>query len=253
MSYLEQLRGRVGARKVIVCYATALIRDARGQLLFQQRGDFDWWGLPGGVLELGETLAECCIREAREETGLHVEPVKLVGVYTGPQYDVRYPNGDEVQQWTAAFECRLVGGEPRADGAESLRQAFFPAQALPATSHWYADMARDLFATRGAAFFEPPRHPPPSADGAHRFQLRSLVGQAELIAPGAGAFIRDERGHLLLIRRADNGMWSVPAGMMDLGENIAETVVRETREETGLIVEPTRLIGAYSGPEYRIV
>ncbi|MGQ0604003.1 MAG: NUDIX hydrolase, partial [Anaerolineales bacterium] len=141
----------------------------------------------------------------------------------------------------------------RPDGTESRQQAFFPPDELPVTSPWYADMVHNLFAARVAAFFELPRHQPPGADGAHLRNLRSLVGQTELIAPGAGAFIRDERGHLLLIRRADNSMWSVPAGMMDLGENIAETVVRETREETGLIVEPTRLIGAYSGPEYRIV
>jgi ADP-ribose pyrophosphatase YjhB (NUDIX family) len=253
MSYLRQLRARVGSRKVIVCYATALIRDTRGHVLFQQRGDFDWWGLPGGVLELGETLAECCVREAREETGLIVEPIKLVGVYTGPQYEVRYPNGDEVQQWTAAFECRIVSGEPQPDGAESRAQAFFPPDALPATSRWYAAMARDLFAEREAATFEPPRVTAPDGHGRYVMNLRAAFGQEWMIAPGASAIIRNEAGAILFVRRADNGRWMIPSGYQDLGESIAETVVREVREELGLIVEPARLVSVTSGAKHRVI
>src|SRR6185436_5773422 len=115
MAYIEWLRSHVGRRPIIVAYATAIVRDERGQILFQRRSDFDWWGLPGGVLEIGETLAECAGRETLEETGFSVEPLRLVGVYTGPQYVVHYPNGDEVQQWTATFECRVIGGQPHAD------------------------------------------------------------------------------------------------------------------------------------------
>jgi 8-oxo-dGTP diphosphatase len=253
VSYLEQLRARVGSRKVIVCYATALIRDARGQLLFQQRGDFEWWGLPGGVLELGETLSECCVREAREETGLHVEPTKLVGVYTGPQYEVRYPNGDEVQQWTAAFECRVVSGEPRPDGSESRAQAFFPQGALPVTARWYADMARDFFAERDDAAFEPARADAPNGRGQYVMKLRADFGKEWMIAPGASAIIRNAAGEVLLVRRADNGRWMIPSGYQDLGESISETVVREVLEETGLLVEPARLVSVTSGPKHQVI
>lgn len=251
--YLEQLRARIGPRKAIVIYATTLIRDVNGRLLFQRRTDFDWWGLPGGVLELGETLAQCAIREAREETGLRVEPRKLVGVYSGPQYDVRYPNGDEVQQFTAALECQLVDehGDGRADGTESVEQAFFAPEALPPTARWYADMARDLFAAREAAFFEPPRPDAPDGRGETIMSLRKRMGKEWIIAPGASAFLRDEAGRVLLVRRADNGRWMIPSGFMDMGESVAETVVREMREETGLLVEPTRLIGVYTGPDYQ--
>jgi ADP-ribose pyrophosphatase YjhB (NUDIX family) len=253
MTYIKNLRSKIGPRKIILAFASAIIRDARGRVLFQRRTDFEWWGLPGGVLEIGETLAQCAVREAREETGLEVEPTRLVGVYSGPRYDVRYPNGDEVQQWTAAFECRIWGGDGRADGDEASQQGFFAPEALPPTSIWYADMARDALAKRDAASFEPPRPNPPAVKGDYLQNLRRHVGQMELISPGAAAFIFNDAGHVLLIRRADNGQWGAPAGGMDIGESIAETVVRETREETGLIVEPVRLVGVHAGPEYRIV
>lgn len=280
MAYIEWLRSHVGQRQIIVAYATAIVRDARGQILFQRRSDFEWWGLPGGVLEIGESLAECACRETWEETGFNVEPLRLVGVYTGPQYFVHYPNGDEVQQWTATIECRVIGGQPRADGGEGTEVAFFPPEALPPHPPWYADMVRDTLTERATATFERPRPQAPDKAPSSSLQvrvpadvlnredaveahletssaghgdylglLRSLVGPARLIAPSASAFIQDEVGRILLMQRTDNGVWHPPGGFMELGESVAETVVREMREETGLIVEPVRLIGVYSGPD----
>ena len=110
-NYIHWLRSKIGSRKTLLAYATALIRDDEGRLLFQRRSDFDWWGLPGGVLEIGESFAACAQREALEETGYHVEPTRLIGLYCAPHWDVRYPNGDEVQQFTVALECRITGGQ----------------------------------------------------------------------------------------------------------------------------------------------
>jgi 8-oxo-dGTP pyrophosphatase MutT (NUDIX family) len=61
-------------------------------------------------------------------------------------------------------------------------------------------------------------------------------------------FVRDGRGRVLLVRRADSGNWTLPGGMQDLGESITQTAVREVREETGLDVELTGLIGIYTDP-----
>lgn len=247
MSYIARLRSLVGHRQVLLAYATAIVRDERGRFLFQRRTDFAWWGLPGGVLEVGEGLAACAARETLEETGLTVEPVRLVGIYSGPQYNVRYPNGDEVQQWTAAFECRIGGGQPGADGLETTDSAFFDAAALPETSPWYADMVRDTLAGRAEAAFEPPRASPPDGGGEYVMALRALVGKERIIVPGAVMLIRDEAGGILFTHRADSGRWHLPAGFMDLGESVAETAVREVREETGLLTRPERIVGAYSG------
>jgi len=64
--------------------------------------------------------------------------------------------------------------------------------------------------------------------------------------PGAGAIIRDEVGRILLQQRGDTCDWSLPAGAMEIGERVDQTIIREVREETGLEVKPTRLVGIYS-------
>jgi ADP-ribose pyrophosphatase YjhB (NUDIX family) len=73
---------------------------------------------------------------------------------------------------------------------------------------------------------------------------------ANRIVPGASAVVLDEAGRILLHRRDDNELWSIPGGGMEVGERIAETVVREVREETGLEVEPEAIVGIYSNPQH---
>ncbi|MEU4789000.1 NUDIX domain-containing protein [Micromonospora tulbaghiae] len=63
-------------------------------------------------------------------------------------------------------------------------------------------------------------------------------------------FVQDEQGRVLLIQRTDNGLWALPGGAQDFGEYIAETAVRETREETGVDVEVTGVVGIYTNPNH---
>ncbi|MEU6138070.1 NUDIX domain-containing protein [Nocardioides sp. NPDC047086] len=72
------------------------------------------------------------------------------------------------------------------------------------------------------------------------------------IKPSAGAFVRDEDGRILLIRRDDNGNWSMPGGAMDPGESLTDCAVRETLEETGITVAVTGLVGIWTDPLHRI-
>ena len=64
------------------------------------------------------------------------------------------------------------------------------------------------------------------------------------------AFVLDDDGRLLMIRRTDNGLYALPGGRHELGETMTETAVRETREETGITVEVDGLIGIYSNPDH---
>lgn len=68
------------------------------------------------------------------------------------------------------------------------------------------------------------------------------------VRPGVAAVVLDATGKVLLVRRADNGLWGLPSGHVEPGETVAEAVVREVREETGLSVEVRRLCGIYSDP-----
>lgn len=76
--------------------------------------------------------------------------------------------------------------------------------------------------------------------------------KATRIVPAVTAFIRDERGFLLLERRSDNGRWGMPGGVQEIGENISNTVVREVAEETGITVEVTGLVGIFTDPGHII-
>ena len=252
MSYLHWLRQHVGRQKVLLVFATACIRDGNGRLLWQQRGDFGWWGLPGGILELEESLPQCAVREAKEETGLEVEPLRLIGMYTSPDYDVTYPNGDQVQQITAAFECQVSGGKLHVNGGETLGLAWRELNDIPETAPWYRAIVADLAAGKPEATFEQ------GSLGKHRspdayFQfIRRYIGQAEYIMPSGVGFVQNEFGQVLLQRRGDNGRWGLPGGSIELGERVDQTVINEVFEETGLQVMPTRVVGVYSDERFRI-
>jgi ADP-ribose pyrophosphatase YjhB (NUDIX family) len=245
--YITWLRSRIGSRKTLLAYATALIRDDQGRVLFQQRADFkdEWWGLPGGLLELGESFTACAQREAFEETGYCVEPVRMIGLYASPEFDVRYPNGDEVQQFTLALECHIVGGRLQTAEAEITHQCFFDLNDAPERlPPWYAAMVRDL-KTRSDAYFDPPVVG--DSTNSHVTDLRRSIGAGRLIVMGAGALIIDDQRRVLLGLRGDNRLWGIPAGQMELGETPAGTAIRETHEEFGLRIRVTKLMGVYTG------
>jgi 8-oxo-dGTP diphosphatase len=77
------------------------------------------------------------------------------------------------------------------------------------------------------------------------------VNAAADIVPCVGAIITDAAGRLLLIKRGHEpgkGLWSIPGGRVEPGETDEQAVIREVREETGLVVQPGRLIGAVRRP-----
>ncbi len=110
---------------------SAVIRDGRGHVLLGRRADSREWGLPGGNVEIGESVADAIRREVREETGLEVTLVGLVGVYSDPAWQVvRYPDGRVVHYVTSLFECRATGGA-LATSPETLELGYFDPAALP--------------------------------------------------------------------------------------------------------------------------
>jgi 8-oxo-dGTP pyrophosphatase MutT (NUDIX family) len=149
---LEQSYG--GVATSLRVSATAFIRDDAGRVLLQQRSDNGFWNLPGGGLELGESVAEACVREVREETGLIVEIVRLIGVYSAPEITtMSYPDGRVVQYVTSLFECRVIGGKLEVD-AESLALDWFDPQKLPKPfSPNHVPRLQDALAGQIAAFW----------------------------------------------------------------------------------------------------
>jgi 8-oxo-dGTP diphosphatase len=73
--------------------------------------------------------------------------------------------------------------------------------------------------------------------------LRAHIGHDLLLLPGASAVVRDDRGHILFLRRGDDGRWSLPAGMIEPGEQPADAALREIFEETGIRARVERIGG----------
>ncbi|MET9630974.1 NUDIX domain-containing protein [Lentzea sp. NPDC006480] len=74
--------------------------------------------------------------------------------------------------------------------------------------------------------------------------------KATNIVVAVSAFVQDEHGRLLMIRRTDNDLYSIPGGAQDVGETVGHAVIREVKEETGFDVEPIDIIGVYSDPQH---
>jgi 8-oxo-dGTP pyrophosphatase MutT (NUDIX family) len=81
--------------------------------------------------------------------------------------------------------------------------------------------------------------------------MRRHIGRDLLVITGVVALLWDADGRLFLTRRHDDGLWGLPGGIADPGEPPAQVVVRELREELGLLVRPTRLAGVLGGEEFR--
>jgi len=105
--------------------ASAVIPDAAGRIVLLRRSDNGRWALPGGVMDIGENIAQAVAREVQEETGLCVVVERIVGVYTDPAHVFAFDDGEVRQQFSICFACRIVGGEVRPSN-ESTEVRFFP-------------------------------------------------------------------------------------------------------------------------------
>ncbi|MBI2081008.1 MAG: NUDIX domain-containing protein [candidate division NC10 bacterium] len=126
-----QIEPDVSKAQVIRPAVSALIRDASGAILLMRRADNGLWGLPGGSVEVGESVTAAIVREVHEETGLAVSVRRLIGLYSDPAFQVvRYPDGRVIHYVNACFECAIEGGS-LSTSPETLDLRFFPPDALP--------------------------------------------------------------------------------------------------------------------------
>lgn len=91
--------------------ASAVVVDEQGRILLHRRSDNDLWSIPGGAMEIGESIAETAVRETSEETGLDIRPLYVVAVYSDPRHVVEYSDGEVRQQFSVCFACEILGGE----------------------------------------------------------------------------------------------------------------------------------------------
>lgn len=98
------------ANSLVVAVA-AIIRNSAGCVLLIKRSDNNYWALPGGAQDIGESTAEAVVREVAEETGLRVEVTGISGIYSDPGHVIAYDDGEVRQEFSICFHARPIGGE----------------------------------------------------------------------------------------------------------------------------------------------
>lgn len=131
MGYIMELRKHIGHDALIGVGATTLVFNDKKELLLNLRTDTNTWGIPGGSMELYETIEETAIRELKEETGITADGLELVTVLSGKDFYFEYPNGDKMCTVIVLFKVMNYNGEMKASDRESKELRFFPLTNLP--------------------------------------------------------------------------------------------------------------------------
>ncbi|WP_144492181.1 MULTISPECIES: NUDIX domain-containing protein [Bacillus cereus group] len=136
--YYAKIREKLGHELIFMPSVAAVIKNKQGDILFQYPGG-EYWSLPAGAIELGETPEEVIVREVWEETGLKVQVKQEKGVFGGREFRHTYSNGDQVEYIVVVFECKVIGGELKSIDGESLKLKYFPLSEKPPLALPYPD------------------------------------------------------------------------------------------------------------------
>lgn len=131
MGYIMDLRKYVGHAPLIGLGATTLVFNEKNELLLNLRTDTNTWGIPGGSMELYETIEDTAVRELKEEAGILAEQLELVTVLSGEEYFFEYPNGDKMCTVIVLFKVKNYVGEIKVSDNESKQLKFFALDNLP--------------------------------------------------------------------------------------------------------------------------
>lgn len=150
--YIKWIRSKVGHDEIILNFSGACITNEKGEILLQKRSNSDnIWGLPGGAVELGESIEEAAIREIKEETGLDIKVEYLIGVYS--KYFTNYPNGDKAQSICYLFKGTVESGSITIDNQETFDLRFFDKDKIPPLFvQQHADAIYDFYENKRGIF-----------------------------------------------------------------------------------------------------
>lgn len=130
-SYHGRLRAAMGDATLMFVAARGIIRNEKGEFLLIQRSDNKMWTFPAGAMEIGESLAECAIRETYEETGLKAGRATLFAFLTAPRYTFTNMFGDTYQHLSGSYLLEEITGELNPDPEEVLDAGWFTLETVP--------------------------------------------------------------------------------------------------------------------------
>ena len=131
MGYINNLRKYIGHETLIGVGATTLVFNDKKEILLNLRSDTNTWGIPGGSMELYETIEETAIRELKEEAGITADKLELVTILSGKEYYFEYPNGDKMCTVIVLFKVLNYTGDTKVSDNESKQLNFFSLDNLP--------------------------------------------------------------------------------------------------------------------------
>lgn len=114
------------AANSMVPSVNVVIENDAGEILMIERSDNGNWALPGGAVDLGESMSQAGVRETKEETGIDCEILDVLGIYTDPKHIILYTsNGEARQEFSILLRGRATGGTPT-PSSESTRVRWIP-------------------------------------------------------------------------------------------------------------------------------
>jgi ADP-ribose pyrophosphatase YjhB (NUDIX family) len=117
------------ANSLVPSVNVVVVNDA-GEVLMIRRSDNDNWAVPGGAIDLGESMVHAAVRETQEETGIECEITGLVGIYTDPKHVLLYTSNGEVrQEFSILLTAVATGGQPT-PSSESSEVRWVPREDL---------------------------------------------------------------------------------------------------------------------------
>ncbi|MDK2584581.1 NUDIX domain-containing protein [Romboutsia sedimentorum] len=133
MGYVGDLRLLIGNKAINLVATAVIVVNELNEILLQKRSEpYGSWGIPGGLIELGESTESAGKREIFEETGVVVEDLKLIGVFSGEEDNyIKLQNGDEYYVVLVAYYTKCFTGTLCADGDETLDCRFFDISEIP--------------------------------------------------------------------------------------------------------------------------
>ena len=156
--HIRRLRAALGSELLGLPAVAGIIFDERDRILLVRQTESGVWSTPGGSIDPEESPPDAVVREVWEETGLHVAPIQLMGVYGGPSCVVTYVNGDRTSYVMLVFECEVRGGALRQPSDETDAAAYVGAADLAGyrTSNWVRHVLPGLYDRSRRLHFEPP-------------------------------------------------------------------------------------------------
>ncbi|MFN2363861.1 MAG: NUDIX domain-containing protein [Halarsenatibacteraceae bacterium] len=121
----DRLRNRVGQEPIILVGASVLARDEKGRILFQNKDDSNGWALPGGTMNLGETIKETACRKLYEDTGIKANNLKLAEIFSGEEFHSTNSDGKSTYNLIVLYKAYGIKDDLLINKHEIMKAKYF--------------------------------------------------------------------------------------------------------------------------------